>query len=84
MIRLAKHLKGVITIHELENLPNRYVQIIRKDYFDETERRKRELKEEEKKERQNGNNKDRPITPPRITQAEAEELEDELEDMIGG
>lgn len=32
MINLSKYLKGTITIRELENMPNRYIQCIYKEF----------------------------------------------------
>lgn len=42
-MNLSKFLKGTITIGELENLPNRYIQVIYKEY--DTTMRNKELRE---------------------------------------
>ena len=60
MINLSRHLKGTTTIGEMNNLPNRFVQVIYKDYVDF-------LKDPERQKMMAG-----------------EEIQDQLEEAMGG
>ena len=59
-MNIAKFLKGTTTIGELENMPNRYIQVFYKEYVNM-------LKKKKKREAH-----------------EAEQIQDEIEDEIGG
>lgn len=59
-MNIAKFLKGTTTFGELENMPNRYIQVFYKEYINM-------LKDAEKREAH-----------------EAEQIQDEIEDEIGG
>lgn len=59
-MNLAKFLKGTTTMGELENFPNRYIQVIYKEYVDT-------IKDREKSENKS-----------------AEEVEEQMEELMGG